>query len=93
MTKEKEFLTRLFEDDNFIKDFYKNGGINRKADQNTKDEMMVKTAKKMGYSISIEGIKKASAEYFKSKGIWGAIKTFIHFNKIVKKVEKKKIKK
>lgn len=90
MTKEKEFLTRLFEDDNFIKDFYKNGGINRKADQNTKDEMMVKTAKKMGYSISIEGIKKASAEYFKSKGIWGAIKTFIHFNKIVKKVEKER---
>ena len=90
MTIEKEFLTRLFEDDNFIKDFYKNGGINRKADQNTKDEMMVKTAKKMGYSISIEGIKKASAEYFKSKGIWGAIKTFIHFNKIVKKVEKER---
>ena len=51
MTKEKEFLTRLFEDDNFIKDFYKNGGINRKADQNTKNEIMVKTAKKMGYSI------------------------------------------
>lgn len=90
MTKEKEFLTRLFEDDNFIKDFYKNGGINRKADQNTKNEIMVKTAKKMGYSISIEGIKKASAEYFKSKGIWGAIKTFIHFNKIVKKVEKER---
>lgn len=90
MTKEKEFLTRLFKDDNFIKDFYKNGGINRKADQNTKDEMMVKTAKKMGYSISIEGIKKASAEYFKSKGIWRTIKTFIHFNKIVKKVEKER---
>ena len=50
--------------------------------------MMVKAAKKMGYSISIEGIKKASAEYFKSKGIWGAIKTFMHFNKIVKKTEK-----
>ncbi len=93
MTKEKEFLTKLFEDDNFIKDFYKNGGINRKADQNTKDEIMVKAANKMGYSISIEGIKKASAEYFKSKGIWGSIKTFIHFNKIVKKVEKEKIKK
>lgn len=88
MAKEKEFLIKLFEDDDFIKEFYKNGGINRKATQNEKDEMMVKAAKKMGYSISIEGIKKASAEYFKSKGIWGAIKTFIHFNKIVKKTEK-----
>ena len=88
MSKEKEFLEKLFEDDEFTKKFYKNGGINRKLNKTEKDELLVKAAKKMGYSVSIEGIKKASAEYFKSKGIWGAIKTFIHFNKIIKQAEK-----
>lgn len=36
MKNEDEFIKKLFEDDNFIRDFYKNGGINRKADKNKK---------------------------------------------------------
>jgi len=90
MKNEDEFIKKLFEDDNFIRDFYKNGGINRKADKNKKNEIMVEAANKMGYSIGIEGIEAASKKYFKDKGIWKTIKIFFHFNKVVKQLEKSK---
>ncbi|MBQ9013621.1 MAG: hypothetical protein IJ094_08740 [Bacilli bacterium] len=42
----------------------------------------------MGYDFNLEEFKDANCIYFKKLGIWKTIKTFWHFNKVVKSAEK-----
>ena len=91
MAKEsaKEFAEKMFTDDEFVKEFYKKGGINRKASNDEKNEILMKAAKEMEYDFTLEEYKDANATYFKGLGLWNTIKKFWHFNKVVKKEERK----
>jgi len=90
MAKEnaKEFVEKMFTDDVFVKELYKKGGINRNASNDEKNEILIKAAKEMGYDFNLEEFKDANGIYFKKLGIWKTIKTFWHFNKVVKSAEK-----
>ena len=84
----KVFVEKLFEDDEFIKTFYKNGGIKRKGSTKEKNELLYNTARKMGYDFEEKEFQTATSDYFKNKGILGFIKIFMHFNKVVKAAER-----
>lgn len=88
MENAKVFVEKLYGDDEFIKEFYRNGGINKKASKEEKNALMYNVANKMGYAMDEKEFKEATANYFKDKGIWGTIKIFTHFNKVVKTAEK-----
>ena len=49
----------------------------------------MKAAKEMEYDFTLEEYKDANATYFKGLGLWNTIKKFWHFNKVVKKEERK----
>ncbi|MBR3325095.1 MAG: hypothetical protein IKG14_03510 [Clostridia bacterium] len=88
MENANTFVKKLFGDDEFIKEFYKNGGIKKDGSDKEKNDTMINTANKMGYDIDEQEFKKATEDYFAKKGTWGTIKTFMHFNKVIKSAEK-----
>ena len=90
MENAKVFVEKLYGDDEFIKEFYRNGGINRNASKEEKNALMINVANKMGYSIDEKEFQKATGDYFAGKGLWSAIKLFMHFNKVVKAAEKER---
>lgn len=92
MAKEsaKKFVEKFYTDDEFLKKFCKNGGVNKKANDQEKTKILLKTSKDMGYDFTEEEYKNANAEYFKDKGIWNFIKSLVRIKRLVKEAEKEK---
>ena len=90
MSKEsaKEFVNTFYKNDEFLTEFVKKGGLNKNATDEEKTALLLKTSKEMGYDFTEEEHIEALKEYFSGMGVWGAIKTFRHLNKVVKKTEK-----
>ena len=94
MSKEsaKSFVEKFYNDDEFIREFTLKGGVNSKATDDEKKESVMRVSKEMGFSFNDEEYTEALKNYFDGKGVWFAIKTFRHFNKVAKKAEKERIK-
>ena len=92
MSKEsaKEFTEKFYNDDDFLMEFCKKGGLNKDASDEEKSELLMKVSKEMGYDFTDEEYTKSLEEYFKGKGVMFAIKAFRRINKIAKKAEKEK---
>ena len=90
MSKEsaKEFTQKFYNDDEFLMEFYKKGGLNKNASDEEKTALLMKISKEMGYDFTDEEYNNSLEEYFKGKGVMFAIKTFRRINKIAKKAEK-----
>ena len=92
MAKEsaKEFVEKFYNDDDFLREFVLKGGLNSKASDEEKKELIMKTSKEMGFDFTKEEYDEAGKNYFEGKGVFFAIKTFSHLNKIAKKAEKER---
>lgn len=92
MSKEsaKSFVEKFYNDDEFIREFTLKGGLNSKATNEEKQEAIMKVSKEMGFDFNDEEYTEALKNYFEGKGVWSAIKTFRHFNKVAKKAEKER---
>ena len=92
MSKEsaQSFVNKFYNDDEFIREFTLKGGVNSKATDDEKKASIMRVAKEMGFSFNDEEYTEALKNYFEGKGVWSAIKTFRHFNKIAKKAEKER---
>ena len=92
MSKEsaKEFTQKFYNDDEFLMEFCKKGGLNKNASDEEKTALLMKTSKEMGYDFTNEEYTHSLEEYFKESGVMFAIKAFRRINKIAKKAEKEK---
>ena len=94
MSKEsaKEFVEKFYNDDEFIREFTLKGGVNSRATNEEKQASLMRVAKEMKFNFNEEEYNEAIKNYFDGMGVWSAIKTFRHFNKVAKKAEKERIK-
>ncbi|MBQ3475145.1 MAG: Nif11-like leader peptide family natural product precursor [Bacilli bacterium] len=92
MSKEsaKSFVDKFYNDDEFIRELTLKGGVNSKASEEERSKLLMKVSKEMGFNFTEEEYSDAVKKYFEGKGVWTAIKTFRHFNKIAKKAEKER---
>lgn len=93
MDSAKSFVNKFFEDDEFIREFYKNGGFissekGSKPDTDAQNAKMVEVAGKMGYDFTMEEYQAANKEYVDSVGAWKSMKKMVHMARTVKKLEK-----
>lgn len=86
----KNFTEKFFSDDDFLKSFYLKGGADKKANNEEKNELLIKTAKDMGYDFTMEEYKEAISDHYKGMGFWAAIKSFMRIRKISKVADKEK---
>lgn len=84
----REYVEKMFTDDEFLKEICRHGGFDEKASDDEKMALTLKAAGEMGYTFSEEEYTVAMEDYFKGKGIFGSIKAFAHMNKIIKAVKK-----
>ena len=87
--KAKEFIEKLYNDDDFVIEVCKNGGLEvNKEKQASKEgslENFVIAGKALGYDFTEAEVTAAQKAYFDSLGAWKSLKKFVHFIRIAKK--------
>ncbi len=64
----KSFVEKFYNDDEFLKDFCKRGGLKKDASDEEKTALAIKTAKEMGFEFNAKEYEEVNVEYFKGKG-------------------------
>lgn len=91
MDKAKEFVEKLYNDDEFAKEVIIAGELHKKHKGMTEEEsnmQIVNAAKKLGYNITREEYDATSKAYFESLGFKKSIKAAFRLVKLVKAVDK-----
>ena len=101
MSKEnaREFIEKLFNDDDFAVKAIKTVGAERLLDNSgsSKDigareqEVQTEMGNNMGFDFSAEEYKAATQDWVKETGISASLKKGIHMNSLAKKVKKGKL--
>ena len=91
MDKAREFVEKLYSDDEFAKKLILESGLYKaqKGDGEEKQkQQIVDGANKLGYKISVADYEAANKAYFESIGVWRSIKRAFHLIKLMKAVSK-----
>ena len=85
-----KFFKKYFEDDNFLRELYKRGGLKTRKEATDEEarQNTVKVAKELGYDFSVEEYAPAMKKYFKEIGPWNTIKRLFHLGSFIRKIEK-----
>lgn len=90
MESAKEFVKKMFEDDEFTKELYKKGGLTygNNIPEDEQNRQTVKVAREMGFDFDEEEYKVANKEYIESLGAWNAVKRLFHLGKVLREAKK-----
>ena len=91
--KAKEFVEKLFNDDEFAIKFIEERGVFEKPAVSTDEKEYIeiaKYAKKLGYDFTPEEYKAANDAYFDTLGPMKSIKKAFHIVSLARKVKKAK---
>lgn len=86
----RDFVNKFYEDEEFLKDFYKRKGFELKSDRTEESEYreIAEIAKQMGFDFEVQEFKDASKGYVNDVGKWQAFKKIFYLVKI-RKIAKK----
>lgn len=91
MEKAREFVEKLYNDDEFARKVILESGIykaKRGATEEEQKQQITDAANKLGYEISVEEYEAANKAYFESLGAWKSIKKAFHLIKTIKAIVK-----
>ena len=91
MDKAREFVEKLYNDDDFAKKAIIAGEMHKPQKGATEEDskrQMVAAADKLGYDITVSEYESANKAYFDQIGAWKAIRKAFHLIKLMKAISK-----
>ena len=94
MESARSFARNFYEDDELIKELYKNGVLktagsyDKNSDGESQQRKIVEAAKELEYDFTVEEYRTANKEYGNSVGIFKMIKKIRHVGAVVKEADK-----